>query len=117
MVVARRKSGSKSAKRMDPTKYFVISKQQSKQCYHAYSATKLDQFQARKRKASLGQDSLGQKAKDGPVVMTVGLLKRAHTDFNILTDQEKAPPSPFAPGPFIFYQGQCFYIRGKKGMA
>ena len=88
---------------MDPVKYFVISKQQSEQCYHAYPATKPNRSRARKRKASLGQDSLGQKAKDKPVVMTVGLLKRAYTDFNILIDQEKASPSPFAPSPFIFY--------------
>lgn len=90
MVVACRKSGSKFAKGMDPIKDFIASKQRAELCYRAYPITKLDQSRAGKRKALMGQDPLGQKAKDGPVITTVGLLKRAPIDFSCLTNQDKA---------------------------
>lgn len=79
MVVACRKSGSKSTKGMDPIKDFVTSKQRAELHYRAG-----------KRKALVGQDPLGQKAKDGLVITTVGLLKRAPIDFSCLTNQDEA---------------------------
>lgn len=50
MVVACGKSGSKSAKGMDPIKDFVASKQRVELRYRAYPVTKLDQSRAGKGK-------------------------------------------------------------------
>nr|POE79291.1 hypothetical protein CFP56_15232 [Quercus suber] len=122
MVVARRKNGGKLGKGLDLTKNLADPNLQGPMSHHAYSATKLDQNRVGKRKAIVGQNSLGQVIRENSFCALVEPIKQATTKYKQPIDHDDELPrpftsEPFSPSPQTFDQGQCSSIRGKKGLA